>query len=812
MSVITIIYALLMPVISKRYAAKWRYIIWLVIAIGWLIPFRPNIEVPILPAQSIELQSLSMQEEPTSYMPLTETMISDETQEAVRNSIKISFWSSIVFVWIAGVIIVTIYHILRHRNFMKVVNRWSRQVTSPEELEQIHLIKRDLKIKANIDYKTCDSISSPMLVGLFQPVILVPQVTLSKNELGLILKHELIHYKRHDLWYKALILIVSILHWFNPIVYIMSKSASTQCEISCDDFVLQNADSNTRRLYGETIIAIVRNASIVKTSLSTNFYGGKSGMKHRIISILDVNRKKAGIILLCVFVSVILLTGATFISAENKLTFPANTEFTKEEYKKLLTLQFKGYEKMSVEEFQEKVWKAIDNEEYMELLERFTNNEQLEKMKDSNEIAYFLFYILEPLTAQDWKLREFRDEIITDFASGNNAQFEYQSSFSILDADHLTVSEYDNARRGMQEGLKTLLQQKMEEELQNEQVMEQEIQDKITKLKKQWNTNSLQIDVQYFYIPLLESESAQLIEENQTEVIQSMKNSIKDYEKFGLSVNANGMMYFKGAPVRELYDSVSGNFITSNLGIDYAEGTVDVLPIYENGVLTGLRMSSQKEYEDRSAERVSNNDKERKEDYTSLLKLKTKGYRERTVEDFNLDLLKWANDDYDRMERINYEIGMNDFEPSLSKEDISFVALTIRNSSAENGAQLKSLLSSTYNEESKADPYFSITLSEKDLKQKDQIKAWCSMNYQLSYHIADDTKLTVGERDRCIGGVIQEIQKYWDETKVETFLSLEKKDLIESLSRIAENYSNESIMISIPNEQVQFEKLDERKL
>lgn len=77
-----------------------------------------------------------------------------------------------------------------------------------------------------------------MLVGFFHPAILLPPVKFAGDELSLILKHELIHFKRHDLWYKALILEATALHWFNPVVYLMAKAAAVQCEISCDALVL----------------------------------------------------------------------------------------------------------------------------------------------------------------------------------------------------------------------------------------------------------------------------------------------------------------------------------------------------------------------------------------------------------------------------------------------------------------------------------------------------------------------------------------------------------------------------------------------
>lgn len=49
-----------------------------------------------------------------------------------------------------------------------------------------------------------------------------------------ILKHELIHYKQKDLWYKLLLLMAQVIHWFNPLVYIMVEQAEQDLEARCD--------------------------------------------------------------------------------------------------------------------------------------------------------------------------------------------------------------------------------------------------------------------------------------------------------------------------------------------------------------------------------------------------------------------------------------------------------------------------------------------------------------------------------------------------------------------------------------------------
>ena len=67
-------------------------------------------------------------------------------------------------------------------------------------------------------WRACALLSAPVLVGLARPRILLPE-GLTGEKRAYALAHEAAHAKRRDLWYKALLLWVCALHWFNPLVW-----------------------------------------------------------------------------------------------------------------------------------------------------------------------------------------------------------------------------------------------------------------------------------------------------------------------------------------------------------------------------------------------------------------------------------------------------------------------------------------------------------------------------------------------------------------------------------------------------------------
>lgn len=696
--------------------------VWLVIAVGWLIPFRPSIELPFLSSQSTNTPLMPLQLTPDSLITNTTAEVLTPAAEMQVGIPQLSMWEIGFSIWLAGVVIILIYHIWRHSHFMKMVNRWSEAETTPNILQILNTLRQELKINPQIEYKTCPSISSPMMVGFFRPVILMPAIQLSDNELIFILRHELTHFKRHDLWYKTIVLTANILHWFNPVIYFMARATSVQCEIACDALVLKNENMQARKQYGETILTVVRGGKSHQTALSTNFYGGKKGMKNRITSMLDIKRKKAGITIFCIVLIGIILTGATLVTAGNPSTSIPNTTFTDEEYDKLLTLRFEGYEDMSVADFQKKVWEIRDTAQYMALLERFSQDKALYEIKDSNEIASFLYYVLEPLTAEKWHSRQFSGYTTTNYKASDNATLEYQLTMKILDPNKLTVRQYSDARLGAVKTIPLLLQKMTLEELKTDQ--KDRLQAKMNQIAQKGSSDRLQLSIQFDFRPLSGIES----------------------------------------------DLPANN--TAGTGTDEQEPRRN-----EHGTA---------------------------KDYASLLALMTPHYSQMTVLDFNAALLDLGNKDFDRMERISEDVGRNDYQVKLSPKERSFVELTRTLSGEENFRMIQSLNTG----KPEQDPWYGNDLY-KDTGDGNSL-AWSNLRYRFSYHIADKGKLSVGDRDRAVGGMTNAIQFFWDETPLDDILKLTESDVVKKMVSLAEKYSSDLITIKIDKNQVKFEGMDER--
>ena len=356
MSVLVILLMASAPVLTKRYSEKSRYYAWLVIVIGLIVPFRPRLGDAIVTVDMSGEMAVPFVRIGNGTPVLTPVSdVSIDIAAAYPSAVDISVWQFAMAVWLAGLIVFLAYHVIKHYRFVKTTLRWSEKIVDEDTLAVFQNAKDDIGIAGKIGLYRCPCVGSPMMIGFLNPRILLPSLNIAQDELGFTLRHELVHHRRKDLLYKYLALIATAMHWFNPIVHMMAKAIDELCEMSCDAEVVQRADTDTRQAYSETIIGVVKYHSKLKTSLSTNFYGGKKIMKNRISTIMDTNKKKVGVAIVCVALLAAVVTGFMF----NVQDETSSGKISGEEY-----AQWLRYVETEVNPYREKIRLAESSDDW----------------------------------------------------------------------------------------------------------------------------------------------------------------------------------------------------------------------------------------------------------------------------------------------------------------------------------------------------------------------------------------------------------------------------------------------------------------
>ena len=312
----------LTPFLNKRYAAKWKYLIWIFLALRLLIPFSGANGQEVMDRMSLlKVGTNSESEENDANNPIDTAMpyrgIVVEIPAQMTTPIKASSEKStaditmldiVTLVWIIGSLIFIFVHLISYSHYKRQVLKNGKMIKETRILSQIFRLKCELHINRTVCVMEYDEAESPMIIGFIKPVLVLPKEQYCSEDLFFILKHELVHLKRGDVYLKLLFVTANAVHWFNPVIWIMQKEAVIDMELSCDERVTQGTSFALRKAYTETLLSMLHKQCVKKTVLSTQFYGGKKIMKKRFKNILIRNRKKNGIsILICAVILSITL-------------------------------------------------------------------------------------------------------------------------------------------------------------------------------------------------------------------------------------------------------------------------------------------------------------------------------------------------------------------------------------------------------------------------------------------------------------------------------------------------------------------------
>ena len=311
----SIVLILLTPLLNKRYAAKWKYLIWIFLALQLIAPFgRANGQYVMdklsqLKAQTNTADSIDVS---TPYRRIIVELPAQVTApikaSSEKNKAGITMLDIVSLVWIIGCLIFISVHLISYSHYKRQVIKKGRIITETHIISQMSRLKHELHIRRTICLIEYNEAESPMVIGFAKPFLVLPKEQYSSENLYFILKHELVHLKRGDVYLKLLFITANAIHWFNPCIWIMHKEAVIDMELSCDERVTQGTSYALRKAYTETLLSMLHKRCVKKTVLSTQFYGGTKIMKKRFKNILIKNRKKNGIsILICAIVLTISL-------------------------------------------------------------------------------------------------------------------------------------------------------------------------------------------------------------------------------------------------------------------------------------------------------------------------------------------------------------------------------------------------------------------------------------------------------------------------------------------------------------------------
>lgn len=333
------------PLLGRRFTAKWRYWAWLLIAVRLLLPVGITLPQPVvtLPQPQGEFTYPVSREEPAPTEPApvgdpiqvvpgaaendpyqqietgmtAPTGPSAETPKPAEPAItptpagtrSIPVMEAVGWCWATGAALFLLWQLGSYLALRAKLSRSRRPLTDEAILAVLERESAAAGRQKPLPVYTA-AVGSPMIVGAIKPTLLLPELELSTEQLSLVFRHELIHYRRRDIWYKLLLMLANAIHWFNPMVWLMVYAADRDLELSCDEAVVAGRDEAYREEYGRCLLAVVRAGMSRRTLFTTNFYSGKKTLKNRLATILDTTKKRRGTLALAALLLAAAVAGS----------------------------------------------------------------------------------------------------------------------------------------------------------------------------------------------------------------------------------------------------------------------------------------------------------------------------------------------------------------------------------------------------------------------------------------------------------------------------------------------------------------------
>lgn len=204
-------------------------------------------------------------------------------------SIAFSWPGLLLFSWGAGVGVV----VLRSVRQYWLLNRMLARCAMLQERDWSELLdeaSRMLGLRAKIALLENNEANSPVALGVWQPVVILPRDARNwdRERRRLVLLHELAHIARRDVLTQTLAGLGCALQWFNPLSWYGLSQMRKLREVACDDLVLSCGQPATG--YADVLLDIARTYRH-RTYANAVGMARSKDVERRIMAILDKTRQ-----------------------------------------------------------------------------------------------------------------------------------------------------------------------------------------------------------------------------------------------------------------------------------------------------------------------------------------------------------------------------------------------------------------------------------------------------------------------------------------------------------------------------------------
>lgn len=312
-SALAAVISLFRPITKKLFGYSWHYYIWLCVLFVMLMPVRFDVKPQTAPSfvtQTVQTEQTTVGGQPEATENIAQANTAQKPQRLQKAA---AIWGRMIYnrmnisayLWLIGAMALILLNAVRYIRLNIKIRKNGKTVFCPEISEYT-----DRKINVRV----WKNIASPFMTGVFRPMLILPETELSKEQLHNILRHEMTHFKRHDILYKWFAEFVKCVHWFNPIAWYVSRQIAAECEISCDMAVTKNMSGSEEMSYISTILSLLPTGKSKQLPLTTQMASSKKILKRRFIMIKNKKTTSRFMSVISAVIALAVLSTTVFAS------------------------------------------------------------------------------------------------------------------------------------------------------------------------------------------------------------------------------------------------------------------------------------------------------------------------------------------------------------------------------------------------------------------------------------------------------------------------------------------------------------------
>jgi len=142
----------------------------------------------------------------------------------------------LMLVWLAGALVLTTWLKMKFRQ-LRNPQRGTTGKLPPWFGKLLTDTARRVHLRKTPKVVLSENVVTPAVFGVFRPVLLLPKDGLngfSRKDTEHILLHELAHMKRGDLWVHCIYMVLQVVYWFNPLLWLVRRRLQHLRELCCD--------------------------------------------------------------------------------------------------------------------------------------------------------------------------------------------------------------------------------------------------------------------------------------------------------------------------------------------------------------------------------------------------------------------------------------------------------------------------------------------------------------------------------------------------------------------------------------------------